>query len=149
MTVPLFLAPFSFPLYRHQSTRSNMYRAHRVPKQGTGSSLPLLLFVCFVMNVTFLRVQVPLEPLVASLARPVTSRLERAVDILVFNPPYVPTYDEEMDAAQHDAGISGSWAGGADGMQVTDALLRQVDVGVSFLFSASQNPSHPLRSRNL
>ena len=44
----------------------------------------------------------------------------------------MPTCDEEMDAAQHDAGISGSWAGGADGMQVTDALLRQVDVGVLF-----------------
>lgn len=74
--------------------------------------------------------QVPLEPLVASLARPLTSRLKHAVDILVFNPPYVPTYDEEVDAAQHDTGISGSWAGGADGMQVTDALLRQVNVGV-------------------
>ena len=41
----------------------------------------------------------------------------------------MPTYDEEVDAAQRDAGIAGSWAGGADGMQVTDALLRQVDVG--------------------
>jgi hypothetical protein len=48
----------------------------------------------------------------------------------MFNPPYVPTYDEEVDAAQRNAGISGSWAGGADGMQVTDAFLRQVDVGV-------------------
>ncbi|KAI0281612.1 S-adenosyl-L-methionine-dependent methyltransferase [Russula aff. rugulosa BPL654] len=71
--------------------------------------------------------KVLLEPLVTSLAHPLTNRLEHAVDILVFNPPYVPTYDEEMDAAQHDAGISGSWAGGADGMQVTDALLRQAD----------------------
>lgn len=76
--------------------------------------------------------QVPLEPLVASFAGPLTSRLEHAVDILVFNPPYVPTYNEEMDAAQHDTGISGSWAGGADGMQVTNTLLRQVDVGVFF-----------------
>lgn len=71
--------------------------------------------------------KVPLEPLVASFARPLTSRLEHSIDILVFNPPYVPTYDEEMEAAQEDAGISGSWAGGADGMQVTDAFLRQVD----------------------
>lgn len=71
-----------------------------------------------------------MDPLVASLAHPLTSRLGHAVDILVFNPPYVPTYDEEVDAAQRGAGISGSWAGGADGMQVTDALLRQIDVGV-------------------
>ncbi|KAI0257327.1 hypothetical protein BJV78DRAFT_1115589 [Lactifluus subvellereus] len=70
----------------------------------------------------------PLEPLIASLARPLTSRLANAVDILVFNPPYVPTCDDEVDAAQRGAGIAGSWAGGVDGMQVTDALLRQVDV---------------------
>lgn len=59
------------------------------------------------------------------------SRLAHAVDILVFNPPYVPTYDDEMDGAQHDAGIAGSWAGGIDGMQVTKILLGQVDVGNS------------------
>ena len=80
---------------------------------------------------TFFRVQVALEPLVASLARPLTNRLEHAIDILVFNPPYVPTYDEE-----HGRCAARRWdlwvlAGGADGMQVTDALLRQVDVGAS------------------
>ena len=95
--------------------------------------------------VTFF-VQVSLEPLVASLARPLTSRLKHAVDILVFNPPYVPTYDEEMDAAQKDTGISGSWAGGADGMQVTDALLRHVDVGVFFFCSASHDSIHPTQA---
>ncbi len=52
----------------------------------------------------------------------------------------MPTYDEEMDAAQHDTGISGSCAGGADGMQVTDTLLRQVDVGVLFLLRSSDDP---------
>jgi len=71
--------------------------------------------------------KVPIEPLVASLAHPLSSRLGHAVDVLVFNPPYVPTSDGEVDAAQIDAGIAGSWAGGTDGMQVTDALLRQVD----------------------
>jgi len=45
----------------------------------------------------------------------------------VFNPPYVPTSEDEVGAAQHGAGIAGSWAGGSDGMQVTDTLLRQVD----------------------
>ena len=77
------------------------------------------------------RHKVPLDPVVASLTRPLTSRLAHAVDILVFNPPYVPTYDDEMDGAQRDAGIAGSWAGGIDGMQVTKILLGQVDVGNS------------------
>ncbi|KAH9982701.1 S-adenosyl-L-methionine-dependent methyltransferase [Lactifluus volemus] len=69
----------------------------------------------------------PLEPLLASLAHSLTSRLTNAVDVLVFNPPYVPTCDSELDDAQRDANIAGSWAGGADGMQVTDAFLRLVD----------------------
>jgi len=81
--------------------------------------------------------QTPIEPLVASLARPLSSRLGDAVDVLVFNPPYVPTPDDEVDAAQHGAGIAGSWAGGEDGMQVTDTLLSQVDVGVFFFFFIS------------
>jgi len=88
--------------------------------------------------------KVPIDPLVASLARPLTSRLAHAVDILIFNPPYVPTYNEEVDAAQRDAGIAGSWAGGTDGMQVTDALLSQVDdllspLGRFYLVAVNQN----------
>ncbi|KZV70343.1 S-adenosyl-L-methionine-dependent methyltransferase [Peniophora sp. CONT] len=71
--------------------------------------------------------RVPLEPLLSSLAGPLRQRLERRVDVLMFNPPYVPTYDEEMSGAQDDAGIAGAWAGGTDGMRVTDVLLDQID----------------------
>ena len=55
-------------------------------------------------------------------------RLRHAVDILIFNPPYVPTYDDEADDAQQGASIQGAWAGGKDGMQVTNTLLDQVEV---------------------
>ncbi|KAI9462338.1 S-adenosyl-L-methionine-dependent methyltransferase [Lactarius psammicola] len=71
--------------------------------------------------------KIPLDPVVTSLTGPLTCRLVHAVDVLVFNPPYVPTYNDEMDGAQRGAGIAGSWAGGVDGMQVTNALLGQVD----------------------
>jgi hypothetical protein len=37
--IPFFCA-LSLPLYRHQPTRSDMYRAHRVPKQGAAILLP-------------------------------------------------------------------------------------------------------------
>ncbi|KAH9081854.1 S-adenosyl-L-methionine-dependent methyltransferase [Lactarius deliciosus] len=77
----------------------------------------------------------PLDPVVASLTRPLTNRLAHAVDILVFNPPYVPTCG---------AGIAGSWAGGVDGMQVTNTLLGQVDGllsprGQFYLVAVKQN----------
>jgi methylase of polypeptide subunit release factors len=52
------------------------------------------------------KTQTPIEPLIASLAHPLSSRLGQAVDILVFNPPYVPTSDDEAGAAQHGAGIA-------------------------------------------
>lgn len=58
-------------------------------------------------------------------------RLKHAVDILIFNPPYVPTNDDEVDDAQQGANIQGAWAGGKDGMQVTDVLLDQVEVSGS------------------
>lgn len=59
---------------------------------------------------------------------PLASRLHRQVDVLLFNPPYVPTLDEEAYGAQNDADITGAWAGGKDGMRITDMLLDQLDV---------------------
>lgn len=50
------------------------------------------------------------------------------MDILLFNPPYVPTDLDEADEAQHVGGIAGAWAGGQDGMTVTDILLDEVEV---------------------
>ncbi|EDW03309.1 methyltransferase N6AMT1 [Drosophila grimshawi] len=56
----------------------------------------------------------------------------RCVDLLLFNPPYVVTSDEEL---LHQQGISSaternlvySWAGGRRGRRVTDILLEQLD----------------------
>jgi release factor glutamine methyltransferase len=50
------------------------------------------------------------------------------VDILLFNPPYVPTATDEASGAQSNADIAGSWAGGTDGMEITDRLLQDVEV---------------------
>lgn len=73
-------------------------------------------------------IQVPLDPILASLTRPLDLRLRHSVDVLVFNPPYVPTTDFEVDGAQDGRDIEGSWAGGLDGMQVTNILLESVGV---------------------
>lgn len=78
-----------------------------------------------------------MEPVLASLASPLSSRLRRAVDILLFNPPYVPTIPDEADDAQTGAGIQGSWAGGNGGMQITDTFLQTVEVSPG-LFGQAQ-----------
>ncbi len=71
--------------------------------------------------------------MITSLSKSLVPRLSRKVDILIFNPPYVPTYDEEASLAQSGAEIAGAWAGGKDGMQVTNILLQQIDVSPASL----------------
>lgn len=72
--------------------------------------------------------QVPLDPITCDLAQPLKTRLQHSVDVILFNPPYVPTDTEEALHAQSDASISGSWAGGMDGMEITNRFLDDVEV---------------------
>jgi len=58
-----------------------------------------------------------------SLTGPLSTRLRNSVDLLIFNPPYVPTESTEFRQGQEHGQISGSWAGGFDGMEVTNKLL--------------------------
>ena len=51
------------------------------------------------------------------------------MDVLLFNPPYVPTESDEWESAQERKSLDGAWAGGIDGMQLTNELLDCVDVG--------------------
>jgi len=59
-----------------------------------------------------------LEAITVDLAGPMAARLAGAVDLLVFNPPCVPTAPGEA----HDEGARG-WAGGARGREVIDRAL--------------------------
>ncbi|WFC94107.1 peptide chain release factor N(5)-glutamine methyltransferase [Malassezia brasiliensis] len=54
-------------------------------------------------------------------------RLTGLVDLLLFNPPYVVTSDEEEAAAQAHADLAGAWAGGTYG---TALLQRMIDDGI-------------------
>ncbi|KAG5458839.1 MAG: hypothetical protein BJ554DRAFT_863 [Olpidium bornovanus] len=60
-------------------------------------------------------------------------RIEKSVDVLIFNPPYVVTPSDEVytrrDVGKRGAAIEAAWAGGSDGREVIDMMLDIVDVG--------------------
>lgn len=62
------------------------------------------------------------------------------VDIVICNPPYVPTDEDEMQGC----GISVSWAGGKRGREVIDVLMPKVarilvDEGLFYLVCIAEN----------
>ncbi|CAG9462878.1 unnamed protein product [Pedinophyceae sp. YPF-701] len=58
----------------------------------------------------------------ADLAAPLSRRLRGAVDLLLFNPPYVLTPSEEVGRP----GMCAAWAGGFNGREVIDRFLPAV-----------------------
>ncbi|GAA5881785.1 hypothetical protein JCM1840_004831 [Sporobolomyces johnsonii] len=87
---------------------------------------------------------VPLSPVLTDLTASLLPRLEKQVDVLVFNPPYVETWSEEASEAQSGGTIERAWAGGAGGMEVTNRVLEQVDTllserGMFYLVAVPQN----------
>ncbi|WVW81635.1 hypothetical protein I302_103630 [Kwoniella bestiolae CBS 10118] len=97
---------------------------------GPSSSLVLSTdinrYACEVTLRTAKANQISLNPILCHLLDPLSSRLRNKVDILVFNPPYVPTGMTELLDTQHQKDIGGAWAGGQDGMIVTDIILDQL-----------------------
>ncbi|KAJ1560065.1 HemK methyltransferase member 2, partial [Cladochytrium tenue] len=86
------------------------------------------------------KLPLPVESVAARLAGPLGSRLRAAVDVLLFNPPYVPTPPEEVGAP----GLPAAWAGGVDGREVIDEFLPVVDhllspTGVLYLVAVREN----------
>eukprot|EP00057_Strongylocentrotus_purpuratus_P004579 XP_003728994.1 PREDICTED: hemK methyltransferase family member 2 [Strongylocentrotus purpuratus] len=87
------------------------------------------------------------EVMNCDLLTPLERRLQGSVDILIFNPPYVVTPSEEIKSN----GIEASWAGGADGREVTDRLLPLIPKllspqGVMYLIAIRENKPKELMS---
>ena len=93
--------------------------------------------------------QVQVEPIRCDLLSPIRQRVRGKVDILLSNPPYVPTSSEEYVArrnflllvfvlqllmpirlvsSQAHGDVAGAWAGGTAGMDVTDRVIEDLSV---------------------
>ncbi|KAK9710222.1 S-adenosylmethionine-dependent methyltransferase, variant 2 [Basidiobolus ranarum] len=63
------------------------------------------------------------NPVITHFTQGLSTRLHKAIDVLVFNPPYVVTPSEEVGSHS----IEAAWAGGIDGREVIDKMLPIVD----------------------
>ena len=82
------------------------------------------------------------------LATPLLQTHNRQIDVLIFNPPYVPTPDDEVGSN----GIEASWAGGAHGRIVIDRALGQISSllskpdGVAYMITVDDNKPEEIAS---
>lgn len=87
-----------------------------------------------------------LEAVQCDLLSAVVPRLQHFVDILIFNPPYVPTPDDEVGST----GIEASWAGGVKGRRVVDRAIPQIAQalskpnGVGYMITVDDNEPEEL-----
>ncbi|KAK4258770.1 hypothetical protein QN277_005180 [Acacia crassicarpa] len=63
------------------------------------------------------------ELIITDIASGLEKRLAGSVDVIVVNPPYVPTPEDEVGVG----GITASWAGGENGRSVIDRILPVAD----------------------
>lgn len=102
----------------------------------------------------------------ADLVSPIRSR---CIDVMVFNPPYVPTESLPNGSNQHDFAdrddfasdeaferdshlLALSYAGGIDGMETTNRVLEQLpetlsDRGVAYVLLCAQNRPEAVKER--
>lgn len=84
---------------------------------------------------------------------------QKSVDIMVFNPPYVPTetvpgdMKEELSKFEEDSHfLELSYAGGKDGMEITERLIGLMpgvltEGGVGYVLLCAQNKPEEVKER--
>ena len=87
----------------------------------------------------------------ADLLSPLCSRMRGKVDLLLFNPPYVPSSKDEEKSMEEDPTYF-AWAGGVDGMEVTNRLLPLVSdllspKGLFYLVAVYENKPQEIISK--
>jgi hypothetical protein len=111
----------SIPMYGHKRARRVLHITNGSAKRGEDTSASCIRGVTLY--------QMSVSAVVCDLAGPFAARLRKKVDVLIFNPPYVPTDEVEVAEATSNRGLESAWAGGSSGMTVTNRLLDQVQVG--------------------
>ncbi|KAK8806196.1 hypothetical protein WA171_007281 [Blastocystis sp. BT1] len=86
-------------------------------------AIDINLDACVITKQTYQQNSIPFTDVIRSnLLQCIGERLKNAVDIIIFNPPYVPTSSEETFLPS----IESAYAGGIRGREVIDVLLPNV-----------------------
>ncbi|ODO06450.1 hypothetical protein L198_01682 [Cryptococcus wingfieldii CBS 7118] len=124
------------------------------PNESYVISTDINSYACKATQRTAAANQTTLDGINCNLLSPLLSRLHQQVDILLFNPPYVPTDADELSLTQEQKDIGGAWAGGFDGMAVTNLVLDQLPdllspAGRLYLVAVQQNKTTDIAERML
>jgi release factor glutamine methyltransferase len=88
-----------------------------------------------------------LELIQCDLATSLLPQLSNMCDIIIMNPPYVPTPDDEVN---QQGSIVAAWAGGIDGRRVIDRFIPQLvqllhrPNGITYLVTVDDNKPYQL-----
>lgn len=142
-----------------QATRETVINASMKGKKSTGDDVSSRDRKSQAINASFL------GPLLADLASPLRAGM---IDVLIFNPPYVPTEQlpeppgvrvwpqatEDGRSLEEDSYLlSLSYAGGLEGMEITLRLLQQIPGvlswprGVAYVVLCAQNRPELVKER--
>ena len=76
--------------------------------------------------------------------------LSHSIDVLIFNPPYVPTTHSELIQSQHSRDLSSALSGGINGTAITYQILPLIqhllskNTGIFYLVSIDANKPHKI-----
>lgn len=118
--------PSQGPVYL--STDINIHACICTRATGSNNNVSLVLQLQTELFDQIAPFQVVVDPLATFFGHSLLPRLQKGVDLILFNPPYVPTPSEEASEAQTTRGIDAALSGGLDGMEVTKVFLGQVSV---------------------
>ena len=124
----------------HEDQKNSTFKAQTILEIGCGSGVPIVFLAKLLPNSKALATDINpnalaftqktaesngvqnLEVIECDLASTLLDQHEQAVDVVIFNPPYVPTPDDEVAGN----GIEASWAGGEKGRRVIDRAIPQI-----------------------
>lgn len=132
---------------------SNLYSIRSAGQHGPCPSILLgtdiNIRAARISNMTYQKNKVLGNAILGDLVSPIYQRLRGEIDVLIFNPPYVPSPVDEMEFRENDP-LPVSWAGGRDGREVLDRVLHEIPkllspAGVFYLVVIEDNKPEELK----